>query len=360
MKLSFRTVFFFISFVLPLAAVAIYEYRYATDRYHSDAIVNITQGSNSAPTLDLSILGLPAAADSKDALTLITFINSMDMLQYLEDKMRLRKHYADSNVDWWSRLSADASLEDFRDYVTGHIVVEQDQDSHLITIHVQAFSREFARDTVSAILERSQIFVDNVNARITEEQTRFFEKQLTITESRLKEAKGTLLKFQRENRLFSTEVEATMVNSNIASLEKLLIDKQGELNTKVKDLNENSPVIQILRSEIDTIKKQLAEEKERLSGGSGSAVSELDSQYREIQFNLEFVGTLYKSNLTQLEQARIEAIQRLKYLIVVTQPSLADSSLYPNRQFVMGTAVIILLMSYFVLTLMVAIIREHA
>ena len=360
MKFSFRTVAFLVLFVLPLAAVTIYELAYASDRYHSNAVITITAGASAVPTLDLSMLGLPSTADSKDGLTLMAFASSLDMLQYLDDKLHLRKHYSDPNVDWLSRLSDNASLEDFHEYMATVISVVQDRESHLITFEVQAFSRELARDIVNAILERSQTFVDKVNSKVTEEQTKFFEKQLLGSESRLKDVKEQLLKFQREHRLFNTDVEATMVNTNIAALEKVLIEKQGELTVSLNSLNENSPVVQVLRSQIDTIKKQLITEKDRLSGGSSGAVSELDAEYREIQFNLEFVGNLYKSNMTQLEQARIEAIQRLKYLIVVTQPSLADASLYPDRPYVIGTAAILLLMIYFVVSLLIAIIREHA
>ena len=60
MKLSYRTVLFFLLFILPIGAVTVYELRYATDRYHSDGIVTITQGNSATPALDLSIIGLPA------------------------------------------------------------------------------------------------------------------------------------------------------------------------------------------------------------------------------------------------------------------------------------------------------------
>jgi capsular polysaccharide transport system permease protein len=62
----------------------------------------------------------------------------------------------------------------------------------------------------------------------------------------------------------------------------------------------------------------------------------------------------------QLEAAKVEAVQRLKYLVVVTQPSLADSSLYPAREYNIVTAAILLLMVYFVVSLMIAVVREHA
>ena len=44
----------------------------------------------------------------------------------------------------------------------------------------------------------------------------------------------------------------------------------------------------------------------------------------------------------------------------MTGPSLADASLYPARTYNIVTAAILLLMIYFVLSLVVAIIREHA
>ena len=44
----------------------------------------------------------------------------------------------------------------------------------------------------------------------------------------------------------------------------------------------------------------------------------------------------------------------------MTVPSLADASLYPDRVYIIGTAAMVLLVVYFVLSLLVAIIREHS
>lgn len=152
-----------------------------------------------------------------------------------------------------------------------------------------------------------------------------------------------------------------MITASLGTLNGLLISKEGEMQVKRRELNENSPVVQQLKAEIDTINKQIDEEKQRLAGGeTGSPVSELAAQFREIQFNLEFVETIYKSNLGQLERARVEAVQRLKYLIVVTTPSIADASMYPDRPYNIGTALLIMLMIYFIISLIAAVVREHA
>ena len=359
MRIGVRTVLFLLVFLLPLAAVTAYELQYATDRFHSESKILITQDSNTSQSLDLSVIGLPMVASSKDALTLVTFIESLDMAQYLESKLKLREHYSRPDIDWLSRFDATLSEEEFLGYLANYLTVSYDIESQLVTVHVQAFQRDFAQEVVKTILERSQEFVDKLNAGVTREQTAFFEKQLVAAEGRVKEAKEQLLRFQRDNRLFSTDNEAMMVTTNIGTLERLILEKQGELTTRLKELNETSPTIQLLRTEIETIKQQLAQEKDRLSGTSSAAVSELDSKFREIQFNLEFVTNIYKSNLGQLEQARLEAVQRLKYLVVVTNPSLADSSLYPDRPYIIVSAILVLLIVYFITSLTVAIIREH-
>ena len=361
MKLGYRSVLFFLIFILPLCAFSFYELRIATDRYHSDSVISITQDTGSAPSLDLSIIGLPAVADDKDALTLVTFINSLDMLQYLDTNLQLRQHYSDAKIDWWSRLAAEASLEDFHTYMASYIVVEYDITTRLVNIHIQAFSREYSHKLLTAVLDRSQIFVDHLNSRITVEQTKFFETQLKQSEARVHDAKTALLAFQQENGMLTTDTEAAMINTMIAQLTGLLITKQGELEVLSRDLNDNSPTIQVLKAQIETLTKQIAAEKDKLSVRSdGSAVSELAARFAEIQFNLEFVTTIYKSNLSQLEQARVAAIQRLKYLVIVTTPSIADASLFPDRSYNIGTAALLLIAVFFVLSLLTAIIREHA
>ena len=361
MRLSYRTILFLLIFVLPLAAYSVYQLRIATDRFHSEATISIAQGGNTAPSLDLSVLGLPTVADDKDATTLVTFINSLDMLQALEPEMQLRAHYSNPEIDWMSRLPPEASLEAFHDYLSHYVVVSYDPGSRLVNIHVESFSREYAQKLVNAILSHAQTFVDHLNSRVTVEQTKFFANQLSITESRLRDAKDEMLRFQRDNGLLTTDVEAQLINTSIGQLSGLLIKAQGELEVQRQQLNDNSPVIQNLKAQIDTLKKQINQEKDKLSvGTSGSPVTELAARFEELKFNLEFAQTLYKSNLAQLERSRIEAVQRLKYLIVVTTPSIADASLYPDRPYNITTAAIVLLMLFFVITLVIAIIREHA
>ena len=355
-----RILLFFLFFVLPVSVVIIYEITYATDRYHSDAAIIITQEQGSVPALDLSVIGLPSVSQDKDALVVQEFIQSLDMLQFMESQLKLREHYSQPGIDWLSALEANASFEDFHEYVSGYLTTEYDTAAKVIHVHVQAYDRDYAQAILKAVIGRSQEFIDKLNARVTGEQTIFFEKQLTLSEQRMREVRDEILKFQRDHRLLTTESEATLIMANIGDLEKILTSKQAELTSKLTELSITSPAIQTLKLDIASIQTQIEREKDRLSGGTGQALNELDSQFRGLQLSLEFVTNIYKSNLTQLEQARIEAIRRLKFLVVVTQPTLADSSQFPDRTYIIGSAAMVILMLYFIVALIIAIIREHA
>ena len=353
-------ILFLIIFIVPMLALAYFQYFIATDRYQSETSLIITEERSGASTFDVSFLGLPSSGDDKDAKVIAEFISSRDMLKFLDDKLQIRAHYSSSKLDWYYRLPNTASFEEFHEYMADYLTVLYDTESKILHVTVQAFDENFAKAILDIVTARSQEFIDKLNERVTNEQTRFFDLKMIESEARMKEAKETLLRFQKDNRLLTTESEGTLIMANISSLEQELSKKRSELDALTKDLSPAAPRLMSLRSEIGALEGQVKLEKERLSGTATSSISDLDSQYREIQLNLEFITTMYKSNLSQLEQARIEAARRLKFLIVVAQPSLPDESQYPDRQYILITGAIVLLAAFFIASLMMTIIREHA
>ncbi len=125
-------------------------------------------------------------------------------------------------------------------------------------------------------------------------------------------------------------------------------------------LDKTAPQLQTLQLEIVALESQIASAKDRLAGASNTSITELDAQFREIQLNLEFVTNIYKSNLNALEQARIEAARRLKFLIVVAHPSVPERAEHPQRLYLVATAAVVFMVLFFVISLTAAIIREHS
>jgi len=213
---------------------------------------------------------------------------------------------------------------------------------------------------LDAILAKSQEFIDNLNAVNTAEQTRFFEQKMVESENRLKQAKQALLDFQRANRLLSTDTESGVILASITALQSQVEMDESQFESLAKTLTSNAQRLQQMKSDIEALKSQISIEKDRLSGTSTASVSELASLYSDLQLNLEFVTTMYTSNLSQLEQARIEAARLVKFLVTVDGPSIADESQYPNRLLNIVLAAFIFAAVFLIIDLMLMIIREHA
>ena len=358
--LSTNYFLFLIVFVLPLLLFSAYLLFIASDRYESLASATITEEKPATASIDLTMLGVTNAASDKDSLILKEFIESKDMLVFLDQRLRIKEHVTDPSIDFYSRLDPDATLEEFHEYYLWLVSVNYDTTSKLIRFGVQGFDGEFAHTLLKLIVERSQQFIDRINEQITREQLRFFDREIADSEARLKLAKEALIAFQRENRLMTTEGESATVMATIQTLEQGLAQKQSDLSARLQVLDRSAPQLQTLQLEITALESQIASAKERLAGASDTSISELDAQFREIQLNLEFVTNIYKSNLNALEQARLEAARRLKFLIVVSQPSVPERAEYPRRAYLMVTVGVVLMILFFVVSLTMAIIREHS
>lgn len=356
-----NTALFLALFVAPVVVVAAYELVMASDRYESTASMIMTEERPAASSsIDLSLLGLSNSAADKDALVVKAFAGSPDMLRHLDRRLGLRAHYSDPGIDIVSRLSAEASFEELHSFFSSYLTTTYDSEAKILTFAVQAYDPAFAKVILDAVIARAQDFINQLNDQVTGEQLRFFEDELARAEARLREAKKEQVTFQQANSIYSTEGEGQTIMSTIMALEKELAAKSSEIAAKLSFLTADSPQIESLRTQIAALKDQIRQEKQRLSGTQGRSLSEIDSEYRDIQLNLEFVSNNYKSTLGALEQVRMDAARKLKFLVVVTEPYRADESEYPRRAYIIATTAMVSLMLFAILSLVVAIIREHA
>ena len=359
MKLNWRTGLFLTSVVIPMVVIMAYLLLVASDQFVSRGAIIISEERSSSSNVDLSFLGLSNSAADNDALVLKSFVLSKDMLSFLNDKLSIRAHYAGGGVDYVSKLAPDATEEDFFEYYQSMIDVEYDREAKLLSLAVRAFDRTFAQDMVQKIIERAEEFIDALNDKISREQLRFFENELVRSERKLQKIKSQLVAFQNRHKIFSTQAEGETIIATISALETQVAQKESELKGKLTFASDSSPQVVALRTEITALKAQIDSEKERLTGGGSISLAQIDAEYREIKLNAEFVTNLYKSNLSALEAARIEAARQLKFLIVVSKPSLADDSEHPDEVYIGITSLLVCLMLFAISSVVIAIIREH-
>ena len=351
---------FLILFIVPVAAVAIYEYVYASDRYESTASVYITEESTQSSPLDLTLLGITNAGSSRDILVLKAFVESQALLGKFDEHLGLREHFSDPKIDILSRLPKDASREEYFEYYLNRVTATYDDEAQLLKFSVQTFNREYSKKVLEFILKESQIFIDRLNSNVSSSQLKFFENEVKKSEELLAAEKKKLRSFQKENNFLSTEVATQAIIGTVSALEQQLAQRKSELNSRQGLLGSNSPTLRRLRAEIKALNEQITRANNRIASSKGGSLSELDAQFRDFTLLIEFKTLRYKANLDALAKAQVEAARRLRFLTIVSSPTTADESLYPDRLYIVITAAMIALLIYFIVSITAATIREHA
>lgn len=350
----------FVTVLLPFALCCVYYGLIASDRYIGEAKVIVKQAdSGGATEFGLALLGGSMSSGEKDAQLVRQYILSLDMMNQIDESLSLKEHYQNKNADILSRLWAGASQEEFLTYYRQHISVEYDQVSGVLAIQSQAFTPQFAQKIVEEVLNRSEKYINQISQRLANEQVNFVEKELERAAEHLRKSKQQILDFQEEYQLFNPEQESGAKLLMVNELEAQITRNKAELNNLRSYMNETAPDIVALKAKTASLENQLTIERQKLVGHKNNNFSEVNAKHADLLLDLEYATDLYKASLMSLEQARIEAYRKLKYLVVVDSPSLAEEPQLPRRIYNLVSILVVISLLYGALRIVYATIKEH-
>ncbi|MFT4021687.1 MAG: capsule biosynthesis protein, partial [Acinetobacter sp.] len=247
--------------VLPLIIIVLYLLLFAHDRFSSESTVLVKQVGE-ATTTDTSgltaLLGV-ANTSSEDANILKTYITSRDMIEKLDKVLNLRKEFAVSGDPIFS-LNKDAPIEDVIKYFNDRVVVNLDEKTMMLDVSSQGFTPQFSLKLNQEILNQSDTFINHISQSIATEQLIYAEKQLTDATTKLNHARDALLAYQNKNRMFDPETQAQAVSVLVATLQGNLAQLRTEERTLLSYLNPDAPQVVAIRSQIESVQKQIDDE----------------------------------------------------------------------------------------------------
>lgn len=331
----------------------------ASDRYVSRAQIVIKQADQIKMLPDtLSMLGI-GGSNHEDVLLIQDYLNSPDLIAKLDKELGLKAHYQSHKVDYFSRLSGNVSQEEFVKYYQDHLALRLDEFSGVLTIEFQAFDPTFGQQVVSLMLKESEVFINKLGHQVALEQLAFVEKEVDRAYQRVQNEKAKVLDFQNKHNLISPESTSSARLSVVSQIEGELASQQAQLKQLQSYMKDTAPAVISVKARVVALTEQLAQEKARLTGTDQDAMNEVTARYMDVQTQATLAADLYKSGLISLEQARVEAYRKLKHLLVVSQPSLAQEAEYPRRLYNLATIGVLLCLMYGLIVMGLATLREH-
>ncbi len=335
----------------------------ASDRYVSRAEIIIKQADQIKMLPDaLSMLGI-GGSNHQDVLLIQDYLNSWDLLAKLDKELNLKSHYQSDQADYFSRLPQGVSREDFIEYYRDHLTLRLDELSGVLTIELQAFDPEYGQRVVGMMLKESERFINKLGHQVALEQLAFVEKEVDRAYRRLQDEKAKVLAFQNSHQLISPESTSSARLGVVSQIEAELVNQQAQLKQLSSYMRENAPGVISVQSRVNALTRQLEQERAKLTGVNTGvekdAMNEITAGYLDVQTQATLAADLYKTGLISLEQARVEAYRKLKHLLVISQPSLAEDAEYPRRLYNLATVGVLLLLFYGLVVMGLATLREH-
>ena len=346
--------------LVPVLIIIFYLVAFAKDRYESSSILLVKQVADTpvADTAGLgALLGVPNTS-REDSQILKEYIGSRDMIEQLDQTLHLRQEFSSVNDPIFA-LSKDASVEDLVEYFNKMIKVELDEQTMMLHVHAQGFSPQFSLKLNQEVLKQSDQFINEISQTIAQEQQVFAQKQYTEATAQLDEARQAVLQYQNENEIFDPELQAKAVATLIAGLQSSLAQMKTEERALLSYLTPEAPQVVALRSQIAALQQQINTESSKLTSPNNLKLNKNVADFEALKAQVEFAADLYKISLVSLEKARLEASRKLKKLVVIATPRLAQDALYPRKIYISITSFLLLNIIFGIGLLIHSIIREH-
>ncbi|HVV94955.1 MAG TPA: hypothetical protein VHD15_16200, partial [Hyphomicrobiales bacterium] len=345
-RFKLRHIIIIASFILvvaiPSIAASVYLFFVAADQYDSTFSFEIRSLSPAATTG--SVLGIltsnVSGTTTSDSYILVNYLQSQQGVEDINKQIDLHKIFNRNGADWYFRLGKSATVEDLVRYWNSMVSMNYEQTTGIIAIDVKAFSAADAHQVAQAVLDRSRALVTTLSKQAREDAVSFAKGEVARAEMRLKFANREVQNFRNSEQEIDPTANVKVAMELIGTLQKDLTTSRAEEKQLSGYLDKSSPTLQLLKSKIASLEKQLAEEQKVLgtggqaSGQAATGTSTLSAKvgrYQELEVEQSFAQKAYTTALAGLEKAEVEAAARDRFLATFVAPTTAETAQYPRR-----------------------------
>lgn len=353
---------FLLTVVIPTTFACLYFGLIASDVYISESRFVIRSPQRQAPTgLGAVLQGVGFSSSQNDSYSVHDFMTSRDALAALDQTLQLRNAFGSDRVDVFSRFGGtgfDDSFEALYRYYLKHLTLNLDAASSISTMRTYAFTPDDAFHLNQKLLEFGEELINRLNERGRQDMIRFAETEVARAEQRVKEASQAVSSYRNQQAVFDPEKQSSLQFQQISKLQDELIATRTLL-AQMQTFTSENPQIATLNNRIESLQRQINIETAKITGGGRASLSSKSVDYERLILERSFAEKQLATALASLEQARNDALRKQLYLERIVQPSKPDAALEPRRLRAIASTLALGLISWGILTMLVAGVREH-
>ncbi len=356
-KISFR-----VALLIVVLIVSSYLLFFQADRYASTAKLVVRQLANfESSSLSLSNILSGNVGKSDDSSIIIEYIRSREMMQYLDEKLDLRRLFSRKEADVFSSMSSDADEDSLYSFYLQFVKAKTSNDSPIINLEVQGFNSDDAEEIAELIIKQSESFINKISKDTARQQLDFIRKEVVISEENILSAQEDLQKIQEKFNAPDPSAEVLSTVTLISELEKKLSFNRIDLN-KINASQSDSTAAKNIESEIKAIDDEIQKQKQRIIKTGSEDIAEnmnMLFEYKNSERKLDFAVDAHKAALAAQEKVRTTSAQNLKKLVVITGPTTESEARYPNRLYNLSLFLCSVALIYYIIKATYSAILSH-
>ncbi|MBP2460151.1 MULTISPECIES: hypothetical protein [unclassified Rhizobium] len=363
-RLPWARILFLLLTVIPTSAIFFYSLMTTAPLYKSEAqftVVDRQQNAGANFGGIMASIGIVSGGEPNSMYSLRRFIQSPDALNQLDNSLGFRKYYSAPYGDWLTRLSADANSDEEFDYYSELITLHVSTTESIMTLEVWAFDPEIAQKIAQDLISMSEDFVNRMNNRALEDQVAFRKKELLSAQERLLKARIAVTAWRNANGAVDPMDQVKMIQELINGTEGELTKVRADISqlTAADNAERYRPRISVLQEREASLVRQITNTRERLAGTTGDTVANHLADYERLQVETDFSQKSLEISMAALENARQEAVQKQKYLNLISSPTLPTDRIFPLPGFHTLLVFVTSLLLFGIAMLLHSIIRDY-
>lgn len=364
---SRRTWHAFLGLVVAPTILAAFYYSFiASDRYVSEAQLVVNGDTGEAPGGDaggsnpLMNLIRPGAISVTGTIVLYNYLQSMDMMERLDKTVDMRSRFSTGHADWLSRLSPDATKEEFMDYFKRRVQVIGEPNNPVVTVRVEAFSPKDAHEILLALVSISEQRLNSLLLKRQEDTIAFAKSEVAQAERRLLDAQARITKYRTDHSEIDPVQAATGMSGIATGVLQELTAQRAALDSMLTYLKPNNPAVQKIQARIKGLEQQLKQTRTNLAGKTEGTYATLVSEFETLRSEEALAQQEYAYTLEFLTVARGDAQRQHAYVVDFVSPNLPEEATEPNRIRAIATVFVVCCLLFGIGAMAMTAIREQA
>lgn len=351
--------FFFVG--LPTLLAGWYYYLVATPLYATKSEFVIQQADPAGAQGMGGLLSGTQFATSQDSIAVQGYLQSRDAMMRLDDDKGFVRHFAQPMIDPIQRLAPDATREAAYKIYQRNVKIAYDPTEGIIKMEVVAADPQVSADFSRALIGYAEEQVDHLTQRLREDQMSGAREAYELAEAAMLAAQRKVVDLQEQFKILSSEVEVTLITTQIGQLETQLSQDRLSLAQMEANARPNVARMEPLKRRIATLESEISMLRARLTVGDagGSSLAQVQSELLVAQADVQTRQLLLAQSLQSMETARTDANRQVRYLSLSVSPVPPDEATYPRAFENTMVALLIFAGIYLMVSMTAAILREQ-